>query len=429
MWRMLAAIGGSEHMPKESLRGFYAPAVILTFALFALWGGGHGLYSALVTQFAKVFQLNESTLALTNSFYSIVYFLCAIPAALYARTFGYRAAIIFGLGSLAVGGFLFYQAAEQNAYLFFLFAVSVMSLGWIFLEVCALPLIMRLGQTETCVRRLNFAETLYPVGALVGIYVGRWVILSDLASPIRQLAHAIVQPYIVFSVGVLLLAFLIDKVHFPSVATERAKPGTSAAQEYRTLLSRPRFVFGMVAMFFGIAVQGGTWIHLAGYAGHELPGLAATTAADVLLWYLIVFAVGRFVGAALMYRVDPNRLLAIFSGAGMVLAAIATGVGGYAGLVCLLASGFFVSILFPTIFASTVRDLGPLTKAGSALVFVGGGACGIVLLLTPMLWNVASFRFAMAVPTLSYAVVLAFAVAIHREHYPAAHAVPACAAE
>ncbi len=392
----------------------HALAFCLTISLFALWGLAQRLYDTLVPPFAKVFDLDSFGLVLTQSVYSIVYFLFAIPAALYARKFGYKAAIVFGLGSFGVGAFLFYPAAEQHAFLFFLFAAAMMSCGWIFLEVSANPLIARMGSIETSAQRLNFAQAFYPVGVLLAVYIGRWLILSDLSLPIGRLADAVVQPYIVIGAGVLLLAFLVDKVRFPAVATERVEHGSGARREFRTLLSRPLFMFGVAAQFFYVAAQVGTWTLTTPYVDTALPGIAATSAADVLLWSLLLYGSGRFIGTALMTWIDPDQLLSVFAGAGVLLAAIATGTGGQLGVICMVATSFFMSIMFPTILASTIRDLGPLTKSGTALVYMGGvgGMAGLALM--HLVWTISSIQFAMLVPCLSYAVVLAFAIANHR---------------
>ncbi len=403
---------------KTTRKTTYTLAIVLTVSLFALWGFAHRLYDTLILPFAKVFELDSSELVLTQSIYSIVYFLFAIPAALYARQFGYKAAIVFGLGSFSVGAFLFYPAAEQHAFLFLLFAAAVMSCGWIFIEVSANPLVMRFGSIETSAQRLNFAQAFYPVGVLLAVYTGRWLILSDLALPIAQLAHAVVRPYIVLGASVLLLAFLVDKVRFPSVATERAKRGAGAGLEFRTLLARPLFMFGVAAQFFCIAAQVVTWTATGRYVENVFPGISATTAADFLLWSLMIYGAGRFIGAALMFRINPDRLMAIFAGAALVLGAIATGAGGHFGVICMVATSFFMSIMFPTILAGAIRDLGPLTKSGTALIYMGGGGGMAGLALMHLIWTFAPVQFAMIVPTLCYAVVLAFAIANQRAARP-----------
>lgn len=397
-------------MPAEMLRR-YKLATALTFGLFALWGLGHRLYDTLVPEFAKAFMLNDQELVLAQSAYSLAYLLFAIPAAVYSRAFGSKAAIVFGLGAWCVGAFLFYPAALQNAFLFFLFAALVMSVGYIMLEIAVNPVVVRMGPPETAVRRLNFAHALYPIGVLAGLYIGRWSILSDLELPLDRLSEAVVQPYMVLGAGVLALAFITDLTPFPSIATERSsRHERETTNEFRTLLSRPLFLAAIAAQACNVAAQAGTWTLSAWYVQNQIPGATEATAADYLLISLVIFGIGRFAGALLMYRFDANRLLAAFAGSGLMLATIAALASGPIGVYAMVASSFSMSILFATILGLAIKDLGPLTKAGTALIYMGGAGSAVGVAAMHLVWMVSSIQLAMLVPTLGYAGVLVFAL-------------------
>jgi len=406
-------------MPDSTFRK-HKLAFVLTFGLFALWGVGHRLYDTLVPGFARAFALNGSQIVLTQSVYDLVYFMLAVPAAIYSRAFGSKATMVFGLGSWAVGAFLFYPAAQQHAFPFFLFAAAVMSCGYIFLEIAANPLVAQLGPPETAIRRLNFAHALYPIGLFAAIYVGRWLILSDMALPIDKLGSAVVRPYMALGLAVLLLAFVVDHTSFPAVATQRGSRHGAIA-EFRTLLSKPWFLAAVAAQFCNIAGQAGAWTMMAPYVKAAIPTASASLAEDFLLVALILFGVGRFAGAILMYRFDPARLLAVFAGSGVVAAAVAGLAGGNIGAYGLVAFSFSSSILFATILGEAIRDLGPLTKAGVALVLMGssgGAAFGIAAM--HMVGAVSSIQAAMIVPMLGCAGVVAFALSLHRRTLVAA---------
>jgi len=389
-------------------------AGLLTVSLFALWGFAHRLYDTLIPPFAKVFGLGSSALVLTQSVYSIVYFFGALPAAMYARNLGYKTTIIFGLGSFAVGSFLFYPAAEHHAFLFFLFAAAVMSVGWIFIEVAANPLVAQSGSPESAAQRLNFAQAFYPLGVLAAVYVGRWIILSDFALPASRLAHAVVLPYIVIGAFVMLLAALVDIAPFPPVATERGDHHDGMSGEVRHLIGRPLFRFAMLAQFAYVAAQAGSWGMTMHYAEAALPGIAATSSADYLFWSLIIYGIGRFAGTLLMSWIHPDRLMAILAAFGAGLAAIAVGDCGPVGMFALAGTSFCMSIMFPTILADAIHGLGPLTKTGTALVYMGGvgGMAGLALM--HLIWTFLPIRFTMLVPAAAYVTVLAFAIVNHR---------------
>jgi MFS transporter, FHS family, L-fucose permease len=385
----------------------HRPALILTFFLFALWGVGHRLYDTLVPEFAQAFALDSRELVLTQSAYSLTYFLIAIPAAIYARTFGSKGAIVFGLGAWCVGAFLFYPAALQGAFGFFLFAAVVMSCGYLFLEIGANPLVARMGPPETATLRLNFAHALYPVGVLIAVYVGRWLILSNDALPLEDLANAVVRPYMALGLLVLALAFVVDKLAFPRVATER---GRAVTADFHILLAQPRFLAAMGAQVCNVAAMAGTWTLSAWYIKDAMPGAPSPAAADFLLATLVVFAIGRAVGAILMLWISPVKLLALFAASGLILGIIATVQGGTLGVYAMVASSFSVSIMFATILGTAIQDLGPKTEAGTALIYMGGAGSAIGVAAMHLVWTVASIQYAMLVPTLGYLGVMIFAL-------------------
>jgi FHS family L-fucose permease-like MFS transporter len=209
------------------------------------------------------------------------------------------------------------------------------------------------------------------------------------------------------------MAVLVDNVEFPPVANERAAKGARGVGEFRTLLSRPLFMFGVAAQFFCATAQVGLWSFTIRYVQNAMPGNLVTSAADILLWSLFAFTVGRFVGAALMYWIDPDRLLAVYAGVSAVLTAIAALAGGGYGVTCVAATSFFLSIMFP-IFAGSIRDLGTLTKSGAAFLVMAAGGGVAALAIMNLVWGLSSIQYVMLVPSISFAVVLAFAIANQR---------------
>jgi FHS family L-fucose permease-like MFS transporter len=391
----------------------FAPAVVLTFALFALWGVGHRLYDTLVPDFARAFGLDSKQLVLTQSVYDLVYFVLAIPAAIYSRMLGSKATMVFGLGAWAIGAFLFYPAALRHEFLFFLFAAGVMSCGYIFLEIAANPLVAELGPPETATWRLNLAHAFYPIGLFIAIYVGRQLILADMVLPLDELANAVVRPYMVLGALVLILAFVVDHLPFPPIATARRRAGM---EEFRGLLSRPMFLAAVGAQFANVAGQAGAWTLASSYVQAALPAAASSFPADVLLIALIAFGIGRLAGVVLMIWFDPDRLLAIFAATGAVCAAVAALAGGTIGVCALVAYCFATSILFATILGAAIRNLGPSIKAGTAFVFMGssaGAASGISAM--HLIWTVSSIQLAMIVSVVGCLCVVAFALSNRRQ--------------
>ena len=91
---------------------------------------------------------------------------------------------------------------------------------------------------------------------------------------------------------------------------------------------------------------------------------------------MVGFMLGRFAGTLMMRFVKPATLLAIYSLINIVLLAIGLAADGSVAVYAVVAVPFFMSIMFPTIFALGIKDLGEETKiAASFLVMsIVGGA-------------------------------------------------------
>jgi FHS family L-fucose permease-like MFS transporter len=397
----------------ETTRASLTLPIILIVALFFLWGVANNLNDVLISHFKGLFSLGDFGAGLVQSAFYLGYFCLAIPAALFMRSYGYRAAVLLGLILYGAGALLFWPAASALSYPAFLAALFIIASGLAFLETSANPLIARLGSPETASRRLNFAQAFNPLGSISGVLVGRAFILSDSTAgqlDRAQAAAAVQMPYLFIGIGVLVWALLIRLAPFPAIATKPdVEEGVGAASDFAWLLRSPRFLIGVLAQFFYVGAQVGVWSFLIRYVETVLPGTPATEAAGYLTASLVVFMVGRFAGAALMGRVRPLALLAAFATAAAVLCGVAGIVGGMTGVIALVASSFFMSILYPTIFAEAVDGLGPRTKAGSALLvmaIVGGAVFPAVMGLVSDASG--SIVRAMLVPAGCFLVVLAF---------------------
>lgn len=401
--------------------------IVLIVALFFLWGVANNLNDVLIAHFKKLFTLSDLQAGLVQSAFYLGYFCLAIPAALFMRAKGYRAAVLTGLGLYALGAFLFWPAAGAQSYPFFLAALFVIAGGLAFLETSANPLIARLGPEETASRRLNLAQAFNPLGSITGVVLGSQFILSGVSLSSEQKAamtpaaldawrvseaSAVQLPYLLIGLVVIGWAILIRVVRFPPVATESdVDEGVGALDDFRVLLGNRRLLLGVAAQFFYVGAQVGIWSYLIRYAQVAVPGTGEHRAAAFLTASLVLFMVGRFAGTALMGRIAALPLLASFAGIAAALCVVATAIGGYVGIGALIATSFFMSIMFPTIFAESVAGLGPRTKSAAALLVMAiiGGA-----VLTALMGYVSdvsgSILWAMLVPAGCFLVVLAFAL-------------------
>ena len=418
-----------KHTETLSDAGHSRPAwhlLVLVVSLFFLWGVANNLNDILIKQFKKVFELSDFQAGLVQSAFYFGYFTLAVPAAMFMRRFGYKGAIVVGLLLYASGAFLFYPAAEKHAYVLFLLALYVIASGLAFLETSANPLITVLGPREGAARRLNLAQAFNPLGSITGVLVGQHFILSGNEPTAEQVAAmtateraafyatesaAVQVPYLVIGAIVVVWALLFMISRFPRTRDSDAEDARGSGMAHLVDLLRDRyFMLAVAAQFVYVGGQVGVWSYLIRYAQVTVPGTPEKVAANFLTAGLVLFMLGRFAGAALMRYVAPARLLATYALINAALCTVAVGLPGPVGLYALVAASFFMSIMFPTIFALGLDGLDDeKRKLGSSLLvmsIIGGAILTAVMGATSDAFGI---HWAMAVPLFSFAIVLVFA--------------------
>ncbi|MES2826217.1 MAG: L-fucose:H+ symporter permease [Pseudomonadota bacterium] len=397
--------------------------LILIVSLFFLWGMANNLNDILLTQFKKIFALSDLKSGLVQSAFYTGYFVFAIPAALFVKRFGYKGAVVTGLLLYALGALLFYPAAAVREYNLFLAALFIIASGLAFLETSANPLILAMGDPATAERRLNFAQSFNPFGCISGILIGREFILSGREPTAAELAamapaaleqfyqtesQAVQGPYLVVCAIVFCWALLVLLVKFPKIATE-ATAGAGSWSDYKSLLGNGRFMFGVAAQFFYVGGQVCLWSFTIRYGQEAMPGTGEKVLANYLLAALVIFMVGRFVSTALMARIRPSVLMMIYALVNVILCGVAIVSPSYWGMLALVATSFFMSLMFPTIFALSIKGLGEQSKAGSSLVIMAiiGGA--VLTALMGFISDLSSIHVALIVPLGCFVVIAAYA--------------------
>ena len=411
-----SAAEGADHLfPAGQLFPF-----ILVTALFFLWGIPNNLNDVLIRHFMKTFEITRFQAGLVQSAFYMGYFLLAMPAALLMRRWGYKFGFVTGLLLFAAGAFLFWPAALVGSYGFFLCALFVIASGLSFLETASNPFIAQLGDPHTSERRLNFSQAFNPLGAITGALVGTIFIFSgvELTSDeiaARQAQHTydaylrsetlrVIRPYLVIGALALFWAFLILRSKFPSIQSAHEKHSADHGH-FRELFRYPHFLLAVIAQFFYVGAQVGTWSYFISYV-QEYAHQAEKVAGYFLTGTLAAFGVGRFFSAYLMRFVAPNRLMGIYSVLNIALVSVSVLKPGWVGLWCIFLTSFFMSLMFPTIFALGLKGLGPNTKIGGSLLVMAiiGGA-----VLTPLMGLISeefhSVALAYSVPLLAYIII------------------------
>jgi FHS family L-fucose permease-like MFS transporter len=308
-----------------------------------------------------------------------------------------------------------------------LLALFVIAAGLSFLETAANPLIVRMGSAENAEQRLNLSQAFNPLGSITAVLVGTVFIFSGVELTADQIAaktadgsyaaylHSeilrVITPYLVLGVVALLLAILIARTRFPSLDAEEkredAAPGAPDHGGVGMLLQR-HFLLGVLAQFLYVGAQVGTWSYFIQYV-QSYAGQPERVAGYMLTGTLAAFAAGRFLSAWLLKFIRADRLLFIFAACNVALVLVAITEPNWAGVICLLVSSFFMSMMFPTIFALGIHGLGSRTKTGGSLMvmaIIGGAA------LTPLMGRLSdahSVSFAYIVPCCCFVAVALYA--------------------
>lgn len=396
---------------------------ILITVLFFLWAIPNNLNDVLIRQFMKSFAISRFQAGLVQSAFYMGYFLLAMPAALLMRRFGYKFGFITGLLLYGTGTILFWPAAIVGKYWFFLMALFVIATGLSFLETASNPFIAQMGSYETSEQRLNFSQAFNPLGAITGVFIGKIFIFSGIELSPDQIAAKqaagtyaaylssetlrVVKPYLFLAVVVLAWAVLILIKKFPVVRDEHEDGGDHG--HFRDLLRHRHFLLAILAQFMYVGAQVGTWSYLIQYV-QDNTHLGEKAAANYLIYSLVAFGIGRFASTALMRVVRPNLLMGSYAVINVLLVTVGVLHPSWIGVWAMILTSFFMSLMFPTIFALGLKGLGPNTKIGGSLIVMAivGGA-----ILTPMmgLINVRTGSIAMAylVPLAGYVVVALYA--------------------
>lgn len=378
----------------QNMLGVFA----LVTTLFLLWGFCNGLIDVLNKHFQSTLHISKYQSGFVQSANYLAYFLMAIPAGLLAKRFGYKGGILIGLILIVAGALWFVAATQVGTYGAFLAGLFILAAGMTCLETVANPYATVLGPAEKGAARINIAQTFNGVGWILGPVVGGHFIFEGAKQ--ADANSGLYVPYlgIAIVVAVLLLVFALSRL--PDLLPQDDQ-GEAATTDTRSLVARPRFTFGVLAQFLYVAAQSGIFGYFINYV-IENQHVTELVAKDWLGYFGFgLFMVGRLCGSTVVSFFKAHHALTLYAAINVVLCGFAV-LGGSLGLAAVLGSFFFMSIMFPTIFALAIKDLGPLTKLGSSIVVMSivGGA-----IVPPAMGHIAdvlSMRIGFLVPLVCF---------------------------
>lgn len=364
----------------------YLFPLLLITSLFFLWGFAHNLDPILIPHLKRSFTLTTVQATLVDSAVFIAYFIMALPAGFILKKYGYKAGIIIGLLLFAFGAYLFIPAANTQQYGFFLIALFIIACGLTILETAANPYISSLGDPESSTQRLNFAQSFNGLAAALAPIIGARIILTkgasdetlsrmtDAARKIALAAEAssVKMPYFILGSILVVIAIAFALTKLPAIET--GEEHVINKNIFQTLRHK-HLSWGVTAQFFYVGAQVCVFSLFIIYATKSA-GINEVKAADYLGIGGIAFLIGRFVGTFLMKYFRPADLLAVYSVINVMLCLSAVFMQGMVTVYVVIGICFFMSIMFPTIFALGIKNLGNDTAIGSSLIVMSivGGA-------------------------------------------------------
>jgi FHS family L-fucose permease-like MFS transporter len=367
---------------KLTTRGYLLPFILIS-SLFFLWGIAHGMLDTLNKHFQDMLELSKAKSGMIQFSVYLAYFSMALPAGYFMKIFGYKKGIILGLSLFAIGALLIAGTTSFESFWIFLICLFIMGCGLATLETAANPYTTKLGPKGTAERRINFSQSFnglaWVIGPLIGLYIYKGQSITE-----GEKLSSMILPYVVIASVVIAVAILFVKTPLPEISEEEDKNevksgvATDSVIINKPLISQRHFVLGVIAQFSYVAAQTGVFSYLINFVTDENQKVHFDKDYGPLFLALgfALFMVGRMSGSYLMRSFKPTRMLATYALICCLLLPLVSVGLGWISLISLFGVFFFMSIMFPTIFALGIKDLGPKTKKASSFIVMSivGGA-------------------------------------------------------
>jgi FHS family L-fucose permease-like MFS transporter len=392
----------------------------LIFSLFFIWAISSNLLPTMIRQLMKTFELSAFQASLTEASYWLAYFIFPIPVAMFMKRYSYKAGIVTGLLIAALGGVLFFPAAEIREYWAYLTIFFIVATGMCFLETAANPYVTALGNPETAPRRLTLAQSFNGLGAFIAaMFLGRLVLSGDNYTRstipadypggwdgfVQVETGSMKLPYLILAGALVLIALVFIFSHLPKIKEGDKEEGNTKGEKLIdfSVFRRSHLRWGVIAQFFynggQTAINAMFLIYACKYVG-----LQESAALTFFGYYMLAFLAGRWIGTGLMVKFKPQNMLVVYAIVNIVLCGVIIGFGGMIGLYAMLGVSFFMSIMYPTQFSMALKSLGSKTKSGSAFLVMAIVGNVILPPMTGWLMDVfpAIYQVAYIVPLICF---------------------------
>jgi FHS family L-fucose permease-like MFS transporter len=409
----------------------YAFALSVLTSLFFMWGFITCLNDILIPHLKAVFTLNYTQAMLIQFCFFTAYFVMSLPSGYIVEKIGYKKGIVLGLIIAGIGCLMFYPSASMRSYGLFLTAFFVLASGITLLQVAANPYVTILGKPETASSRLNLTQAFNSLGTTIAPIFGSMLILSvavksaetlsgmspeDLAAYQLTEAAAVQNPYVILAIVLFVIAGVFAVIKLPVIeATTPAEVDGSSADGRASAWKYPHLILGAIGIFVYVGAEVSIGSFLVNFLGEKnIAGLAEADAGKYVSFYWGGAMIGRFIGAAVMQKLKPGKVLAVAAIIAASLVVITMLSSGSVAMWLILSVGLFNSIMFPCIFSLGVAGLGKHTGQGSGILCMAivGGA--LIPLLQGFLADSIGIQKAFFLPVLCYIFIVYYGYKGHK---------------
>jgi FHS family L-fucose permease-like MFS transporter len=409
----------TTNAPEQS----YGSALAMVTTLFFMWGFLTSLNDILVPHLKSIFELSYAKVMLIQFSFFLAYFVFSMPAGKIIDWIGYKKTMVTGLMTMGLGALLFIPSASVPSFGFFISALFILAAGMTLLQVSANPYVAVLGPPRTASSRLNLTQAFNSLGTTIGPPLGGLLILSAAPKAVEELkamapdalqayriqeASSVKLPYLVFAAALILLGIVIAKFKLPAMPTAEHHKGDTA--EGKSVWQYRHLVLGAVGIFTYVGAEVAIGSFLINYISQPgIGNISQQRAAALVGFYWGGAMVGRFIGSALLQKIETGKLLGIHAIVACLLVLTSMMTGGHVAMWTILAVGLFNSIMFPSIFTLGIAELGPLTGDGSGVLIMAivGGA--LIPVAEGALADRIGIQHAFILPAICYLYIMYYA--------------------
>lgn len=399
--------------------------LLVVMSLMFIWNLSRNINDILIPHLKRACQLTDFQSSLVQSAFFGGYFLLALPVGQFISKYGYKAGMVTGLLTAALGTFLFFPAADTRYYPLFLGALFIMAAGFTFLEVTATPYISILGDPDRASSRLSLASAVGSLGATIGPFIGSRFLLHATEVPsttvarfsplelnqyLNSEAQLVKTPYLSLGGLFVVIGLLLYFIRLPKI-----KEDGESAGSLRSVFKFRHTVLGALGVFCYLGAEVGIVSFMIRYAKSSgIPDLTEQKAALFITFYMALVLVGRLAGAYWLRKLNPSKMLAACALTAMFLIFISMLSSGYVSIYSISLIGLFTSVMYPILFTLSIKDLGVHTKTGSSLIIMSivGGA--VIPPLMGLLSDSFAIKQAFFIPAICYAYLLYYARKGHK---------------